>query len=74
MNDDGSLSRREMTTTVPTVLHRLFEQHFGAPPTSEEPVAADASQRRMLRLWGAGGEKAAADGADQREPAPRLDV
>ena len=58
MNDDGSLSRREMTTTVPTVLHRLFEQHFGTPPTSEEPVAADASQRRMLRLWGAGGEQA----------------
>jgi aminoglycoside/choline kinase family phosphotransferase len=47
-----------MSPPVPTVLHRLFEQHFQAPPTSEEPVAADASQRRMLRLQGANGETA----------------
>ena len=43
---------------MPTVLHRLFEAHFAAPAVSEEPVAADASQRRMLRLRGADGERA----------------
>jgi len=41
---------------VPTVLHRLFEQHFGSAPVATEAVAADASQRRMLRLETADGQ------------------
>lgn len=31
-------------------LDLLFEDHFGAPPTSREPVAAQGSRRRMVRL------------------------
>lgn len=58
MNGERGPARPEVTTPVPTVLHRLFEQHFEAPPASVEPVAADASGRTMLRLTGADGETA----------------
>lgn len=40
---------------TPDTLHRLFAQCFGADPVSSEPVAADASRRRMLRLTGPDG-------------------
>lgn len=40
------------------VFSRLFERHFGVAPVSTAPLAADGSQRRMVRVIGPGGETA----------------